>query len=143
MWDKKYTILGNHSTITKNRIIAWRLMRGWTCRQNRITGIWHIWEKPAEKDSFKLKKTKRGFNIRVFRDYYRVACSLQKSSLATKNCIWLGCEEANPRVCKPGQGWVPVEMPEGTLCDTRMHLTQEQVKRLLPHLIKFVLTGNI
>lgn len=30
-----------------------------------------------------------------------------------------------------GQGWQPVTLPEGTQCDTRMHLTRDQVAQLV------------
>lgn len=43
-------------------------------------------------------KTKRGFNISEFTDRYGAKCSLQKSSLATEECIWLGITNPNPRI---------------------------------------------
>lgn len=91
----------------------------------------------------KIDKTNRGFGVIDFTDCYGTECSLQESSLATESAIWLGCNEANPRVCIPNKGWTPVEMPEGYIANTRMHLTQEQVRELLPHLIKFVETGEL
>lgn len=63
--------------------------------------------------------TQRGFKFYQFHDRYDLLCSLQKSSLATEDAIWLGTN------------------------DNRMHLTQEQVKQLLPILRKFVRTGRI
>ena len=87
--------------------------------------------------------TSRGFVYYDFKDRYGVKCSLQKSSLATENAIWFGCDHANPRQLIPGQGWTPVEMPEEYTADTRMHLTAEQVKELLPILQKFVDSGEI
>jgi hypothetical protein len=66
-----------------------------------------------------IEKTERGFDIIEFLDRYGVECSLQKSSLATEDCIWLGVNES------------------------RMHLTQGQVKALLPYLQRFVDTGEI
>lgn len=87
--------------------------------------------------------TARGFPLIEFDDQYGVQCSLQKSSLATEDAIWFGCNEANPKVLIRGQGWVPVSMPEGYVADTRMHLTRKQVSELLPHLLKFVETGEI
>lgn len=91
----------------------------------------------------KAKKTMRGFAYGEFQDRSGVQCSLQKSSLATEDAIWIGCNNANPRQLIPGEGWVSIQMPEGYVADTRMHLTQKQVKALLPHLQKFVETGNI
>jgi hypothetical protein len=40
-------------------------------------------------------------------------------------------------------GWMPYEIPKEVSLCTRMHLTQEQVKDLLPILQKFVETGEI
>lgn len=67
----------------------------------------------------KTEKTQRGFSIVNFTDLYGAECSLQKSSLATEDAIWLGVDTA------------------------RMHLTQEQVSELLPLLQKFVNTGEL
>lgn len=90
-----------------------------------------------------LKETNRGLKFYEFNDRYGIKCSLQKSSLASENAIWLGCADANPRVCITGKGWVEVDTPKNTLFNTRMHLTQDQVKELLPILQKFVETGEL
>lgn len=94
---------------------------------------------------FKMEETTtlRGFDLSKFKDRNGVECSLQKSSLATEDCIWLGCNDADPKVLVPGKGWQPIEMPEEYLTNTRMHLTQENVKELLPYLKRFVDTGDI
>lgn len=89
------------------------------------------------------KTTERGFSVLEFTDRYDVACSLQKSSLATEDAIWFGCNDANPRQLVPGQGWQPIALPEGHVADTRMHLTREQVAELLPYLQAFVNTGEV
>lgn len=89
------------------------------------------------------KKTERGFRYYEFKDRNDVNCTLQKSSLATEDAIWLGCNAPDPRVCIPGQGWQLVPMPEGYICNDRMHLTRKQVKKLLPILQKFVDEGEI
>ncbi len=68
------------------------------------------------------EQTERGFNIIKFTDRYGQACSLQESSLAFESAIWLGVDA-------------------GT--NQRMHLTQEQVAVLLPHLQEFVENGGI
>jgi hypothetical protein len=77
----------------------------------------------------KLKKygvSDRGFIGYEFEDLYDSKCSIQESSLATKDAIWFG-------VHKPFDG-----NP-----NTRMHLTREMVKKLLPLLELFVETGSI
>jgi hypothetical protein len=88
-------------------------------------------------------KTQRGFSVLDFTDRYGVECSLQESSLATEDAIWFGVNESNTRHLVPGEGWVPFKFPEGMEIhsDTRMHLTQGQVKRLLPMLHHFERTG--
>lgn len=91
----------------------------------------------------KKDKTHKGFTLYEFIDRYNVKCSLQKSSIATEDCIWLGCDEANPRRCVKGKGWIPINLKGDVCYDTRMHLTREQVKKLLPMLIKFVIRGEI
>ena len=68
-----------------------------------------------------IKKYKlRGFSGVSFKDYYGSVCSLQESSLATEIAVWFGVDKDF----------------EGKK-SSRMHLTQKQVKKLLPYLIKF------
>jgi hypothetical protein len=101
-------------------------------------------ERAAASDgTLKLEHTPRGFGIIKFTDRYGVPCSLQASSLASEAAIWFGCTDANPRVMVPGKSWQPVEMPEGYIADTRMHLTQDQVAALLPTLQHFAETGEV
>jgi hypothetical protein len=92
--------------------------------------------------------TSRGFGLYEFKDRYNNACSIQKSSLATEDCIWLGLDNANPQILasktkEGGTGWVSYPIPEDVSLNTRMHLTQDQVKELLPILKHFVETGHL
>ena len=89
----------------------------------------------------KKMKTHRGFDYIDFRDYYGSQCSLQKSSIATQDCIWLG-KKAEVKHLVYGKGWVDYPLPSGVEVMDRMHLTREQVKELLPYLKRFVKTGN-
>lgn len=100
-----------------------------------------------------VESTERGFEFVEFTDQSGVVCSLQQSSLATNevdeitsatggNAIWLGCDDANPRVLIKGEGWKPVDMPEGYIADTRMHLTRRQVEGLIEHLQSWLETGS-
>jgi hypothetical protein len=41
-----------------------------------------------------------------------------------------------------GTGWVPFDIPDDVLLTTRMHVTQDQVKALLPILTYFAETGD-
>jgi len=102
----------------------------------------------------KVDNTSRGFSIIEFIDRYNAKCSLQKSSLATEDAIWLGVEDAKPQIMahdaakhnvetKETTGWVPYPIPEEVLLTTRMHLTQDMVNELLPYLISFVRTGDL
>ena len=65
----------------------------------------------------KLKQTLRGFYVADFKDFNNNDCSIQESSLATDDCIWLGCKEG------------------------RMHLDKKQAKKLIKLLERFVKTG--
>lgn len=87
--------------------------------------------------------TNRGFERLEFTDLYGVDCSLQESSLATDEAVWLGCSQPNMKKLVQFEGWVPVEMPENHQVTTRMHLNREQVAALLPHLQRFVETGEL
>ncbi len=91
--------------------------------------------------------TSRGFGVWNFRDKYGAKCSLQDSSAASEPCIWFGVDDAEPKIMasktpQGGTGWVPFEIPDDVLLTTRMHLTQEQVKALLPILTHFAETGE-
>lgn len=99
--------------------------------------------------------TQRGFRKGTFIDRYGEKCSIQKSSLASEDAIWLGIENANPQIMQSDAvrlglsqepnpvGWMPFPVPKEVVMSTRMHLTQEQVKELIPILQKFVDTGEI
>jgi hypothetical protein len=85
-----------------------------------------------------VTRTNRGFEIVEFRDINEVPCSLQASSLAIyeqpgTSAVWLGCEDAAPRVLMNG-AWQAVPMPHGYSVNTRMHLSREQVAALILHL---------
>lgn len=99
-------------------------------------------------------KTERGFNITEFEDSYGFKCSLQMSSSGIEDKIWLGINDADPKIMvskakehglEPieGTGWIRYPIPTDVLLNTRMHLNREQVAELLPYLIRFVETGNI
>lgn len=96
----------------------------------------------------KKSKTDRGFDLIEFKDRYNTKCNIQKSSLATEDAIWFGVENANPKIMaskirKGAVGWVDYQIPEDVILTTRMHLTREQVKELLPILQKFIETGDL
>lgn len=101
----------------------------------------------------KARKTNRGFDIIESQDKGGHSFSIQKSS-SDDNAIWIGIDNPKPQ-CMAMQakslgvdtnettGWVDYPIPKAVLLITRMHLSQEQVRELLPVLQKFVDTGEI
>ena len=92
--------------------------------------------------------THRGFKLIEFKDRYGAECNIQESSLATEHAIWFGVADADPKIMasktiEGGTGWVKYLIPDDVLLTTRMHLTRDQVKELMPILQKFVDTGEI
>ena len=110
-------------------------------------------------DSTEMGFTPRGFHRIDFIDRYGEQCSLQKSSLATEDAIWLGID--NPEIKEFWTDGVPAEKhltskwetrsredlkqaPNNDICiNGRMHLTKDMVKVLLPYLYNFVKTGEL
>lgn len=90
-----------------------------------------------------MNHTERGFAFFNFDDRNGVQCSIQKSSIATEDCVWLGCDAADPKVLVPGKGWQKVEVPPGTMFNTRMHLTRRMASNIICILRKFVDTGEL
>ena len=102
------------------------------------------------KVTIELKPTERGFLRGSFTDRYGMACHIQKSSLATEDCIWLGADEIGLQefvARRQPSAWEPVVL-ENTLthhynANTCMHLTQAQVQALLLLLQHFAETGEL
>ena len=91
----------------------------------------------------KHEKTQRGFVRIEFEDFNGEMCSLLKSSIATDDCIWLGVNDAKPRVCVLNEGWKPYLMPDDVMMTTRMHLSRDQVAALMPYFVYFVENGDL
>lgn len=106
----------------------------------------------------KYKRTPRRFPYVEFKDLYDSECSIQLSSLAELDALWIGVDNADPRIMardanKLGlvhllndgperlNGWVDYPVPEEVHFTTRMHLRRDQIKALLPILQYFVETG--
>ena len=98
--------------------------------------------------------TQRGFSLGEFTDRYGEKCSIQKSSLATEDAIWLGVDNPNPKILASKAaslgvettettGWIPYPIPKEVLMSTRMHLTQDMVRQLIPLLQRFADTGEL
>ena len=74
--------------------------------------------------------TERGGLKGVFLDRFGERCSIQESSFADEDCIWLGCEHETVDKC-------------GQPCGARMHLSRGLAEELIPLLQEFVETGNL
>jgi len=90
-----------------------------------------------KKLNLKFQPTQRGFLKAEFKDYYGDDCSIQMSSLADREAIWLGRDGGTHYL-----GTQVVEKGDYT-CAARMHLTRKQVKELLPVLQFFVDNGSL
>lgn len=96
-----------------------------------------------------IEKTSRGFRISKFKDEYGVECTIQESSIIEEEGhIWFGPAALNLK--KLQNGWHDVQFPlPGDTADTkysahtRMHLSQSQVKELLPLLTHFAEHGYL
>lgn len=92
-----------------------------------------------------LGTTNRGFVIIKFKDDHNNECSLQKSSNALEDCVWLGID--NPRLTvfedDKMEKYITTKLPQNWTVDSRMHLTRDQVTKLLPLLKSFSETGEL
>lgn len=99
----------------------------------------------------KIDKTIRGFDFKEFTDSNGQKCSIQKSSSAMADKIWLGVADPTVQALASKmfkgklleRGWVDVPLPKETVISGRMHLTQEMVKNILPLLKHFAETGEL
>ncbi len=101
-----------------------------------------------------METTSRGFSLIKFKDIYGDDCSLQKSSLAFEDTVWLGLNNVVPKVLasqaehygivtEETTGWVEYPLPEGVHFGTRMHLDKELAKMLVKQLQVFIETGGL
>lgn len=102
----------------------------------------------ADKLKVKIKTTYRGFALIEFNDLYGTQCSMQKSSLANDEAIWLGIDDADPKIMasktiEGGTGWVKYPISEDVSLSTRMHLNRQQAKDLVSLLNVFIETGEV
>lgn len=113
--------------------------------ENAICGILSEDNEELYEENIILNKTERGFDISEFTDLYNNVCSIQKSSLAFVDAIWLGID--NPKLTiyenETKGKYLVTEIPSNFSVNCRMHLNREQVAKLLPLLNKFVETGEL
>lgn len=76
-----------------------------------------------------IYKTERGFRRADFEDQNGKACSIQESSVATDDLLWLGCDEG-------------LHGAEGH-CLARMHLSRSEAGALASMLRHFELHGYL
>lgn len=76
--------------------------------------------------------TSRGFLRLDFTDRNGTECSLQQSSIATEDCIWLGAES--------GTHIKALATDKEPGCYARMHLNEEQVRGLVRQLSHWLVT---
>ena len=86
--------------------------------------------------------TEHGFTIVKFTDTHGNDCSLQESSSDMYDAVWLGISDPEINVMVDG-GWKALALPEGAVINSRMHLTQKQVRELLPMLQHFADHGSL
>lgn len=77
------------------------------------------------------RKSSRGYAFMEFRDFNGESCSIQESSLATKNCLWLGCDHET------------IHQVTGDPCGARMHIDLKLAKRIVRTLQHWIDTGYL
>lgn len=101
--------------------------------------------KSAPSTDLDIRTTQRGFVIGEFLDANNVECSIQESSAAQdEGLIWLGCSYVGLKELVPGRGWQHLDLgAREVTANTRMHLSQSNVRALLPALQHFAEHGTI
>lgn len=100
------------------------------------------------------KATERGFEYYEFNDLYSSKCSLQESSLAEQDAVWLGIDDPDPKIMNSDarrlgypssgdNGWTEFNIPKQVVLHTRMHLSREQARDLGEKLIMFAQSGEL
>jgi hypothetical protein len=99
---------------------------------------------PPQSPPTKLQSTERGFSYHKFKDSYGHQCTLQESSSVSPR-IWLGIDKPELTVFEDDSmgKYIVTSLPKNWMVDTRMHLSPEQVRELLPLLQKFADTGEL
>jgi hypothetical protein len=85
--------------------------------------------------------TQRGFRLGTFRDTGGETCSVQASSIATEERVWVGLDD--PRAVHVAGAPRRFELPAGVTIFGRMHLNREQAGQLAEVLARFAETGEL
>lgn len=94
--------------------------------------------RPAPPPLITWGNTERGFGRGEFKDRYSLACSIQRSSIAFEDCIWLGSDEPTFMLNS-----MPSPPPPGYKVLARMHLNRAMAAELWPLLKAFAETGSL
>lgn len=84
-----------------------------------------------EKGIGRVRKSGRGFEFIEFKDLNGEECSLQASSLATTDAVWLGCDNN-----------AKIHHVTGDPLSPRMHMDRKQVKLLVASLMRWLEKGS-
>ena len=101
-----------------------------------------------------MAKTERGFDLIEFKDSDGNQCTIQKSSSAKEDKVWIGISSAQATIfaseaakqgypTNAGQGWIDFYIPEEVIIPTKMLLNKKQAASIINTLQKFVNTGDI
>lgn len=101
-------------------------------------------------------RTQRGFGKVKFKDGYGNECSIQQSSSAMDDYLWIGTDNAKGTAVVMAvdaercgvhtdqrYGWVPFPIPEPVLIHDRMHLNRKDVRKLVKRLNLWLRTGEL
>jgi hypothetical protein len=100
------------------------------CERRYTADVVSELQRIAKEVTMEIKPTSRGFKRAEFVDLYGEQCSIQESSLATDDAIWLGCNEGKHHHVTGS-------------CMARMHLNRAMAAELIPLLQHFVDTGYL
>lgn len=103
---------------------------------------------------FTDSKTVQGFSVSEFFDDNGQECSIQKSSSALEDKVWLGVNDPKPEILHSDawllgvktdatSGWVDYPISPKVHMTTRMHLTRQQAAALAKKLMDFADSGEI
>jgi len=108
----------------------------------------------SDSHTMKKIKTDRGFEYLEFTDHHGAICSIQTSSCACCDALWIGPDNPDPKIMASqaarlgvktveNTGWIPYPLPQDVMCTTRMLVQREQVKQIVEALSHWLKTGNL
>ena len=88
-------------------------------------------------------RTGRGFALYEWVDSYGEKCSIQKSSIATADMLWLGVDSPSVQLVGRVGPPRPFELPPDAMVSSRMHITRAQARKPAKLLAHFAETGEL